>query len=1800
MSRESQNKSQQNINNVLNFKRNHPLRKDWDDWQTIVRIFHNPQTKQLQKAINKGWRNYNVYDFDNRRSYLIDEIYYLTQMYEQDFKLIKDKDNYYEFAYQMFKKGEIFSNAWIPIDNINFGCDDCTRQYVDLFNCDCVMKNEHLKAHILAYMWAFYLTKTKRERKRIRKYYEKLELVVLSLPYDRLKYIDFDCIFKPQKYVHFKNSLLVSLYERFHLDGWTNKNLKDLPYIFEYLKNIRLPKSQGPEVANQSFSGDRILTSECLEELYNFVKDKDFDVIYNKFIPKSQGMFGMEHNLELSDSSVSKLKDMLNESQNNFIEGMKESLISAGTQLSVMFIIAATVSLLSRIVASIGVTIVMKMLHTLYLFIMDRTCADEVKKSVAVSQSGDIVSIPFIPSMILKYIVSPPQDILNKIWKSSTIDLVMRRIGYLGDIKIERGVEKVVEWVKEVIRKLQQWYGQDVLGLSCGIYGFYSNEESPLLTWYKDVDDICNKYFKDEFRWTELEFQVIYNHYKQGLSLVRNAEFIKYKNDIYRILRQLTTIMEKFKAKGITNQNIRNPPVTIYLYGGTGVGKSSITYPLAVEILKNIHEREGSTVDLKKEWKNMIYMRAPEQEYWDGYENQLVTVFDDFCQQTDSLQNPNVELFEIIRSSNCFPYPLHMASIEQKANTTFTSKIIIVSSNLQSPQCASLNFPEALRRRFDICVQVNREFKGHTNAFDPSAYNLDKFDMMTGIKQCSYDYKSLVSDCVDAYFGRKNFVNTIENYIDSILEAGIDTVDLEVPRSQGGNFDFVNDDEFQDAIDDQEHLVNRPSTSQVVKQIQESEVDIFVQRRIKELIKEEAKKIGVTPGLLEANIKCGNNGLAGQSFFTKVMKEYEWEQKNKDPFHLLAYYIHESYTVSSKYLQKHWISFKTKHSYLSKALMAFSFIAIGLSFVKIFSTFKSILPAKEVAKRSSRAVLKSVEEIVKSESYTAVKTAVPKVESYTPTAVKVAKVESYTPIATKVAKIESIASSEGVKDINATEILMKVVRTNLYKMSESTRGTVIGHVMFLKGKVAVMPKHFLSAFYQSLRNDAEAYVYFENCFLERTFSIKIKDLMLTKKEYESPDESEGPILSRDLMCFSVKTSIYHSDATNYFVSKSSMSRVESSEVMLPILMTNTHKESNKACLLIRYAKGHSQLECVERLPVADEADVVARYIRNAYMYNLDTQETECGAPLIVRNSLIQPGKICGLHIAGITGTGQGWSTCVYKEDIIKILSLYEEKDVINVDIKLPLSDFPQQQCRIPESAQFIHIGKFSRKICQPSTSQIVPSPLYSKIKEPVTRPCLLHKRKDGFDPRTYRLERLGNETVCLDEDMIKFSSEAFLDEVSTVFERNKDCITENCKAVYSFEEACVGIDGEPYINSVKRDTSSGFPFVCMNGFTRKDIFGTKENYSLDSDACQVIKKRVNNIIENAKNNVCLDHIFIDTLKDERKLIEKSHKTRLFSAGPIDYLIACKMYFNGVVNLLSKNRNNCHVSVGTNVYSKDWHNIVQQLHNKSKCMIAGDFEGFDASQHQRLLEASLEVLIQLSIRFLKATEEDVRVMRVLSVSLVNSLHIMDDLVYQWTHSLPSGHYLTAIINSVFVNLAFGCIWQIYKKKFSYRTARMFWNRNGIVAYGDDHIVAVPLSEIDGFNQFTIPKFMSKIGLSYTMEDKDASVEKKYRFIDEINYLKRGFKFDKTLNRYICPLNLDTILEFPMWNHKCPDPIAQTIVELEKCIEELSLHDNDVWNKYILKLHECGRSLGHYSDKLDQEETKLVALGQDSII
>lgn len=157
--------------------------------------------------------------------------------------------------------------------------------------------------------------------------------------------------------------------------------------------------------------------------------------------------------------------------------------------------------------------------------------------------------------------------------------------------------------------------------------------------------------------------------------------------------------------------NPRQKPVFVYLYGAPGRGKSVFSYMLAkltFDYLKVHHTDVWREIGREHFDQSLIYPRQSEQEYWDRYANQWVCNYDDLFQQTDP---DGIEAFSLIRAKCDAPYPLHMASIARKENTTFQSKLIIASSNAEEESLKGLQGIRdyrAFTRRRDIAIHVDR------------------------------------------------------------------------------------------------------------------------------------------------------------------------------------------------------------------------------------------------------------------------------------------------------------------------------------------------------------------------------------------------------------------------------------------------------------------------------------------------------------------------------------------------------------------------------------------------------------------------------------------------------------------------------------------------------------------------------------------------------------------------------------------------------------------------------------------------------------------------------------------------------------------------------------------------------------------------------------------------------------------------------------------------------------------------------------------------------------------------------------
>jgi hypothetical protein len=183
-------------------------------------------------------------------------------------------------------------------------------------------------------------------------------------------------------------------------------------------------------------------------------------------------------------------------------------------------------------------------------------------------------------------------------------------------------------------------------------------------------------------------------------------ETVGIRMQVNNSLSEMKRIKKLLLASNFENAGLRAEPTGLLLCGPPGVGKSNSMQHFA----HAINALTLSDVDFDIYSENpasAIYTRNAENVFWEGYKQSHNIVFiDDVGQARDIQGSPDNEIMNTIRGINIFDYPLHMAEISSKGNTTFRSKFVMANTNLQNFKFESITQPGAFLRRWDVVVDV--------------------------------------------------------------------------------------------------------------------------------------------------------------------------------------------------------------------------------------------------------------------------------------------------------------------------------------------------------------------------------------------------------------------------------------------------------------------------------------------------------------------------------------------------------------------------------------------------------------------------------------------------------------------------------------------------------------------------------------------------------------------------------------------------------------------------------------------------------------------------------------------------------------------------------------------------------------------------------------------------------------------------------------------------------------------------------------------------------------------------------------
>jgi hypothetical protein len=739
---------------------------------------------------------------------------------------------------------------------------------------------------------------------------------------------------------------------------------------------------------------------------------------------------------------------------------------------------------------------------------------------------------------------------------------------------------------------------------------------------------------------------------------------------------------------------------------------------------------------------------------------------------------------------------------------------------------------------------------------------------------------------------------------------------------------------------------------------------------------------------------------------------------------------------------------------------------------------------------------------------------------------------------------------------NLQQLSNSLWRKNLWTVMVDD--SVPGYVLFIKGRQALMNKHFTHVFDKKVENTPN-------------FSIT---LALTSNPHQKVtvewrDCEYHPHVSQDYVVVKFpRVMELKPDIRKHIVSR---------EVDLT-------ESAFYAALLVAADAGFglwpSFAEYVGNMSFGAASSA------EGYVVKVKTREGHCGLPYITADEYINTTKIIAIHAGGNTDHGAGYGTAIFIEEIEPLL-FDEDKDL---DIPLLKVPFTHQMSIAP---QFNAIG-FAEPIVQPTKHEKRKSALFGAWgPSSMGLSRLKPFEKDGeiINPMSKAVQFYCTNTSPINLKLLKACTNSY---ISRMFKHSEPLHRD--PRIFDFETAIVGIPG--YIDGIPMDTSAGYDWNSR-GISKKDIFQRVDGVvDFNTPLAKELKEKTLAIEESLRAGIKVDIIQTDYLKSETLPLEKvmEGKTRLFSAGQLEWFILFRMYLLDFVQWTIENRVVNGLTIGINCYSTEWNILASHMMEHGDNIIAGDFKKWDARITVPMIYALFDVIDRF---YVGATEEEKRVRRLMCEAMCSTIHLTNvpveengkviykTVMYEWVGAMASGLFLTGSGNSIMNNiiLRYACVDILTKKSGG---ARIFDHTSdfdfvalesnvNIVANGDDNLLGVG-PEYLAIDQLSLAESLAKIGMEYTEETKQGRIQP-HRSITEVEFLKRRFRWEEAYGRFVSPLRMASILEAPYWCNRKPKK-----VDLEQCVRtnvlELALHGQEVFEEWAPKIIDASQRVYSY--------------------
>lgn len=1344
-----------------------------------------------------------------------------------------------------------------------------------------------------------------------------------------------------------------------------------------------------------------------------------------------------------------------------------------------------------------------------------------------------------------------------------------------------------------------------IMWVSTAIHNFLNSIEAQDLAKYFEIDaigdDRVSKYqervvqFVASFNSGNPEsmlfcMDVYKTLYDEGRQLDATLDKRSYDHRVVQdCYNKLVSIYQKIEELKLSLNGERIEPVGILLRGEPSTMKGVLTKRIA---------RVIALATLPNEWKPAylqaskdFFFSVPKDQFWDGYSNKAwITFYDDIFQRRDAVADTDADALKVIDMINGAPYTLKMATISQKNNVFFRSAFVIANTNLSTfKNLNSVTDYKAVQRRFHIEVEVKVNPKYLVNGVmdtDTLPFSLD-IENAKNIPNDFWDLTVIEKDGMKVSRGRNVTVKEL--------------IAMSVARHHTHRRNFYSNRKAEDRL--VEELADEmgynwsDSLNQNVVWEYEAQSAVFPSPSYKTLMKffnelpyYELARYDNAWWHFCSSIERSDLGLENFNVILKSIIHHDMDVSEMvlvmhDPLALvsmLSPIVTDSLEAGFNPITKQpeWTGWETpKETPLDKLKEVFSFfldylkknwmlILFGLLFSAgtlkalsmFFSSFFGGFDAQSVDFKTMGKRNVGKKTTIKLSSKLANR---PKVES-----------QSGVPIDFKFEGLPKFSSMDfGIRN-NHNDVTAKIFNKSFFiayvieNGNDSMEVTRLGHAINVVGQLFLMPMHYVYVL-DALRKRKTykgATIILVTSSGSNRYTIPLEEVLLNFRSTDTAADKDVCLVKVDCAQRMAKGCL------ESFLTNRDLKNLLRTTSFSAHLIGSYHPANSTSNISIRNHYVRAALNKGGMTVTANwDSDKFVYNLFDNFMYDISCSNGDCGSLLLASESNYENRIICGMHVAG--GSEHGISVCITREMIDDLISHTFANEAYSLEDELP--SFLENLDIVESQGSMVPLYKIktSHVPGEVFKSEIRKSRLYSKLPPPFDRVNTLPAKikpfysEDGslIDPLLKAFNKYGKIAPDIPVDLVSSAVESYENLINNHFDSDQADrnVIELKTALHSFDR----------INSISSSTSSGFPMSLPNEEDlKKEYFTAIEKRDVIEE--NRVYQRIATLVENTLNRYRSGYrpffAYKQCGKDETREVFKvlEGKTRLFSACPFILLAMFRMYFGAFVNDFVKANSDIGSAVGVNPYSDEWDKIARKLlqfseSDEDATVAAGDQGQFDTRQWIIIHNAILDMIN----RYYGNRPEENFIRACLFKEITNSRHVFRGIIYEWNSGLPSGNPLTAIINTIYNNIVFRMSWGIAGLPI-----KEFNDSVYLIVLGDDNGFSVAAQYREVFNELTLPKFMDEIGMEYTTELKGDAVFA-FRKLSDIEFLKRSFKKDKQLNRWIAPLRESAIAEMLNWTKKGKEGNQITLDNMCFALREFALHGKkkfEFWRDAIVNL------------------------------